>query len=103
MARIRTKTQVVTHLADRAGLQKKGVTALWDLFLRLAIEETRESGEFIFPGLGKIVKQVRKARTGRNPQTGAAIRIPEKTVLRFRFAKAFKDAVLPSKPRLVKS
>ncbi len=52
---MRTKTQVMAHLAGRAGLQKPGVSALWELLLRLAIEETRTGGVFLFPGVGKIV------------------------------------------------
>jgi DNA-binding protein HU-beta len=83
------------HLADRAGLQEPGVSALWDLLLRLAIEETKTSGVFLFPGVGKIVLDRRKARKGRNPQTGQPMVIPPKTTLRFRFATTFKDAVLP--------
>lgn len=92
---MRTKTQVMAHLAGGAGLQRHGVSALWDLLLRLAIEETKTSGVFLFPGVGKIVLDRRKARKGRNPQTGQPMVIPPKTTLRFRFAKTFKDAVLP--------
>jgi DNA-binding protein HU-beta len=93
---VRTKTQVMTHLAGNAGLQKKGVSALWDLLVRLAIEETRTGGQFTLPGLGKVVLDRRKARVGRNPQTGAPIQIPAKTALRFRFARTFKEAVMPA-------
>jgi DNA-binding protein HU-beta len=53
----------------------------------------------VIPGLGKAVKANRKARTGRNPQTGEPIKIPAKTVVKFRLAKAFKDAVVPSKKK----
>jgi DNA-binding protein HU-beta len=93
---VRTKTQTMAHLAGNAGLQKKGVSALWDLLVRLAIEETRTGGQFTLPGLGKVVLDRRKARVGRNPQTGAPIQIPAKTVLRFRFARTFKEAVMPA-------
>jgi DNA-binding protein HU-beta len=95
---VRTKTQVMAHLAGSAGLQRKGVAALWELLVSLAIEETKGSGQFMLPGLGKVVLDRRKARMGRNPQTGAAISIPAKTVLRFRFAKAFKEAVMSPEP-----
>jgi DNA-binding protein HU-beta len=63
----------------------------------LAVKETKRSGQFTIPGLGKLVKQQRKARVGRNPQTGAAIKIPAKTVVKFRVAKAAKDAIAPPK------
>jgi DNA-binding protein HU-beta len=61
--------------------------------VELAYSEAKK-GEFAVPGLGKLVKQKRKARLGRNPATGAEIKIPAKTVLKFRVAKAVKDAVL---------
>jgi DNA-binding protein HU-beta len=61
--------------------------------------EANSSGQFVVPGLGKAVKANRKARVGRNPQTGAAIRIPAKTVVKFRLAKAFKEAVVPPKKK----
>jgi len=73
----------------------------------LAVETTREAGEFQLPGLGKIVKKLRKARAGRNPGTGERITIPAQETLQFRFAKRFKDATLgpqatrntPARPR----
>ena len=49
---------------------------------------------FVFPGVGKLVVVKRKARMGRNPQTGEAIKIPAKTVLKFRIAKAMKELAL---------
>ncbi len=90
-----TKTRIVTQLADKAGVDKKGIAGLWDLLLSLAIEETKAGGEFMLPGIGKIALDRRKARTGRNPQTGQPMLIPPKTTLRFRFAKTFKAAVMP--------
>jgi len=65
----------------------------------LATKEAKSSGQFVVPGLGKAVKAHRKARMGRNPQTGAAIKIPAKTVVKFRLAKAFKEAVAPPKKK----
>jgi len=65
----------------------------------LATKEAKATGQFVVPGLGKAVKAARKARMGRNPQTGAAIKIPAKTVVRFRLAKAFKDAIVPPKKK----
>jgi DNA-binding protein HU-beta len=94
-----TKTQVVSHLAEKAGIQKKVAAAVVAELIGLAIKETKTNGQFVIPGLGKAVKANRKARTGRNPQTGEAIKIPAKTVVKFRLAKAFKDAVVPPKKK----
>jgi DNA-binding protein HU-beta len=65
----------------------------------LATKEAKATGQFVVPGVGKAVKAARKARMGRNPQTGEAIKIPAKTVVRFRLAKAFKDAIVPPKKK----
>ena len=65
-----------------------------DKMVELAYTEVKKSGEFTVPGIGKLVKMNRKARTGRNPATGATIQIPAKTVVKFRVAKAAKEAVL---------
>ena len=97
MAKGMTKTQVVAQLAETVALPKKTVTSLLEALVALATKEARATGQFVVPGLGKAVKAARKARMGRNPQTGAAIKIPAKTVVRFRLAKAFKDAVVPPK------
>ena len=88
-----TQTQTVAEMSTRTGLSKKQVK---DFMLSLADLAYREAkkGEFVFPGVGKLVKQKRKARMGRNPATGEEIKIPAKTVLKFRVAKAAKDAVL---------
>lgn len=92
-----TKAQIAAHVAEKFGLQKKQSVELLDEIAALAYSETKKRGEFTFPGIGKLVKQARAARMGRNPATGAAIKIPAKTVLKFRIAKAAKDAVLPQK------
>lgn len=94
-----TKSQIVAHLADKTGLQKKQAAAILEELAALAEKETKSGGQFVVPGLGKAVKAHRKARTGRNPQTGAAIKIPARTVVKFRLAKAFKDAVVPPKKK----
>ena len=94
-----TKSQIVAHLADKTGLQKKQAAAVLEELATLAEKETKNGGQFVVPGLGKAVKAHRKARTGRNPQTGAAIKIPARTVVKFRLAKAFKDAVVPPKKK----
>jgi DNA-binding protein HU-beta len=94
-----TKSQVVTHLAEKSGIQKKAVTGLLEEMVALAAKECKGGGQFVIPGLGKAVKASRKARMGRNPQTGEAIKIPAKTVVKFRLAKAFKDSVVPPKKK----
>ena len=63
----------------------------------LAKSELKKAGSFVLPGVGKLVLQKRKARVGRNPATGAEIKIPAKTVVKMRIAKAFKEAVIPPK------
>jgi DNA-binding protein HU-beta len=94
-----TKSQVVAHLAEKAGIPKKTAAAVLEELATLAMKEAKRSGQFVVPGLGKAVKANRKARTGRNPQTGEPIQIPAKTVVKFRLAKAFKDAVVPPKKK----
>jgi len=89
-----TKSQVLTALAEKTGMGKKEVTEFMDNLTALAYEEVRGNGEFVLPGFGKFVKVDRKARMGRNPATGEEISIPAKTVVKFRVAKAAKDAVL---------
>jgi DNA-binding protein HU-beta len=87
-----TKTQIIAALADEVGLAKKDVKALLEAQAALACKEAKKG--FTVPGLGKLVLVKRKARMGRNPATGESIKIPAKTVLKFRIAKAAKDAVL---------
>lgn len=99
MKTMMTKTQIVTQLAEKTGLQKKVVAEVLAELVTLAVKEAKSNGQFVVPGLGKAVKAHRKARTGRNPQTGDAIKIPAKTVVKFRLAKAFKDAVVPPKKK----
>lgn len=89
-----TKSQFVNSLAEMAGIAKKDAVAAWDKFVALAYKEVKSSGEFNLPGLGKLVKKDRAARTGRNPLTGATIQIPAKTVVKFRVAKQAKDSIL---------
>jgi DNA-binding protein HU-beta len=94
-----TQTQVVKELAAACGVNnkvaKQFITSLGDL----AVKETKKSGVFIIPGIGRLVRQERKARTGRNPATGETIKIPAKKVVKFRVAKAVKDAIVPPKKK----
>jgi DNA-binding protein HU-beta len=92
-----TKAQIVAHLAEKNEMTKKQVTEFLDCMVALAYKEAKKG--FTIPGLGKIVVMSRKARMGRNPATGEAIKIPAKKVLKFRIAKAAKDAILPAKKK----
>jgi len=89
-----TKAQVVAQLADTLSMTKKGAGEVLDALGTLACKETKKKGSFVLPGFGKLVKVQRKARMGRNPATGEAIKIKAKTVVKFRIAKACKDAIL---------
>ena len=89
-----TKSQFIQSLAEMMGLSKKEASEKWDAFVAMAYKEVKTGGEFNIPGLGKLVKKQRAARTGRNPLTGAEIQIPAKTVVKFRVAKQCKDSIL---------
>lgn len=95
MAKPKTKTQIIAGVADAAGITKKEASAAIDALVNMAYKGAKDG--FTVPGLGKLVKVRRKARMGRNPATGESIKIPAKTVLKFRIAKAAKDAVLGKK------
>ncbi len=92
-----SKAQLVDHVATEMGVKKADARKFLDDLVSLAAKEVKRSGQFVLPGIGKLVLAKRKARTGRNPQTGEPIKIPAKTVLKFRLAKSMKDAVLPKK------
>jgi len=92
-----TKAQVVSHFAEKFEMPRKAATAILDEIVGLAITETKKSGSFTLPGLGKLVLVKRSARMGRNPATGATIKIPAKTVVKMRIAKAAKEAIVPPK------
>jgi len=92
-----TKTRLVRHLADKTEPKNKTEAAFLECLAYTAVKETKKSGVFVVPGLGRLVKAHRKARIGRNPQTGEPIQIKAKTVVKFRVAKAAKDAIAPKK------
>ena len=94
-----TKAQAVAYFAEKFQLTKSTATAVMDELASLAVSETKKAGAFTLPGIGKLVLSKRKARTGRNPQTGEPIKIAAKTVVKMRMAKAFKDAVVPAKKK----
>jgi DNA-binding protein HU-beta len=90
-----TKSAMLAALAEKTGMSKKEVGDFLDTLVEMALSEVKgASGMFTLPGLGKLVKVHRKARMGRNPATGESIQIKAKTVVKFRVAKAAKDAVL---------
>ena len=89
-----TKSQLVTLLSEKTGLAKKDVNGFFEELTTVADKEVKKAGEFVLPGFGKMVKAKRKARTGVNPATGEKIKIAAKTVVKFRLAKAAKEAVL---------
>jgi DNA-binding protein HU-beta len=90
-----TKAQSVSHFAKKFELSKRNAAAILDEVASLAISETKKAGSFTLPGIGKLVLVKRKARMGRNPSTGEAIKIPAKTVVKMRIAKAAKEAIVP--------
>ncbi|HEV7765208.1 MAG TPA: HU family DNA-binding protein [Thermoanaerobaculia bacterium] len=90
-----TKSQLINHIAEELEVPRKTAVRFLEVLSAAAYKEAKKG--FTFPGLGKLVLVQRKARTGRNPATGAAIKIPAKKVLKFRIAKAAKDAILGSK------
>ena len=92
MAKAMTKSQIMAKVADQTGLKKKDVAAVVDSLVTMSYKEAKNG--FTFPGLGKLVLVNRKARMGRNPATGETIKIPAKKVVKFRVAKAAKDAIL---------
>src|SRR4029077_3233864 len=97
MAAGMTKTQLVRHMAEKLETNNKSAAAFLEHLAEIAIKETKKNGVFVIPGLGRLVKSNRKARMGRNPQTGEPIKIAAKTVVKFRVAKAVKDVIAPKK------
>ena len=94
-----TQTQLVTKIAEATGVNKKVAKALLEQYAAIAVGETKKAGVFVMPGIGRLVRVERKARMGRNPATGAAIKIPAKKVVKFRVAKVVKDAIVPPKKK----
>jgi DNA-binding protein HU-beta len=92
-----TKSQIISHFAEKFEMPKKTAAAVVEEVAALAVSETKKSGSFTLPGLGKLVISKRKARIGRNPATGESIKIPAKTVVKMRMAKALKEAIVPPK------
>jgi DNA-binding protein HU-beta len=95
MAKALTKSQIAASIADSVGITKKQAVQTVEALVQLAYKNAKNS--FTLPGLGKLVLVNRKARMGRNPATGQEIKIPAKRVVKFRVAKAAKDAILGAK------
>lgn len=95
MGKSMSKSQVAAHIASKFELKKKMAVGILEEIANLSYREAKNS--FTLPGIGKLVLVNRKARIGRNPATGAQIQIPAKTVVKFRVAKAAKEAVLGAK------
>ena len=87
--KVMTKAQLVSRIADKAGLTKAKANEVLDLVAKTAVAETKRNGQFVIPGIGKLVKSKRKARTGRNPQTGVTMLIQPRRSVVFRPSKLF--------------
>ena len=94
-----TQTQLVRSLAESCEVPNKTARGKMESLASLAITEVKKNGVFVLPGIGRLVRVDRKARTGRNPLTGEAIKIPAKKVVKFRVAKAAKDSIVPPKKK----
>ncbi|MGH8164814.1 MAG: HU family DNA-binding protein [Rhodanobacteraceae bacterium] len=92
-----TQTAIVRELAETTGVNNRVAKQLLESLADLAVRETKKNGVFVMPGIGRLVRAERKARTGRNPATGETIKIPAKKVVKFRVAKSVKDAIVPPK------
>ena len=95
-ARRMGKTQLFSHFAEKFNIKRTQAREFFDELQLLSESELKRCGEFVLPGMAKLVKQHRKERQGRNPATGETIMIPAKTVVKARIAKQLKDAVLSS-------
>jgi DNA-binding protein HU-beta len=92
-----TQTQLVRSLAEACEVSNKVARAFLDKLSGTAIAEVKKNGVFVLPGIGRLVRVDRKARMGRNPATGEAIKIAAKKVVKFRVAKSAKDSIVPPK------
>ncbi len=94
-----TQTQIVQMLAEECEVSKATAKGLLEALAAAAVTEVKKNGLFVLPGIGRLVRVDRKARMGRNPATGQAIKIAAKKVVKFRIAKAAKDAIVPPKAK----
>ncbi|MEO8027490.1 MAG: HU family DNA-binding protein [Bryobacteraceae bacterium] len=94
-----TQSQLVKELAAACEVSNKVAKLFVTTFAEMAVKETKKNGMFVLPGIGRLVRVDRKARMGRNPATGVAIKIPAKKVVKFRVAKTVRDAIVPPKKK----
>jgi DNA-binding protein HU-beta len=94
-----TQTQLVRTLAEACEVNNKVARQMLDTLSSTAIAEVKKNGVFVLPGIGRLVRVERKARMGRNPATGEAIKIPAKKTVKFRVAKPAKDSIVPPKKK----
>jgi DNA-binding protein HU-beta len=92
-----SQSEVLKHFAEKFELKRADVKSFFDELAQLAAREVKSKDEFVLPGFGKLALAKRKARVGRNPQTGEPVKIPAKTTLKFRLGKSMKDTVAPAK------
>jgi len=98
-----TQSQIVQTLAEKCEITKKVSQSMLTCLADTAISEVKKNGMFVLPGLGRLVRVERKARMGRNPATGEQIKIAAKKVVKFRIAKAAKEAIVPTKAKKTKT
>ncbi len=94
-----TQTEFVKKIAEVGGVTNKVAKEIIQAYADIAIAETKRNGVFVLPGIGRLKKVERKARVGRNPQTGEKIRIPAKKVVKFTVSKACKEAIVPPRKK----
>jgi DNA-binding protein HU-beta len=94
-----TQTQLVKEIATACGVTSKQAKAILECYVAIAIRETKKTGLFVLPGIGRLKRVERKARIGRNPATGEKIKIPAKKVVKFAVAKSVKDSIVPPKKK----
>jgi len=98
-----TQSQIVQSLAEKCEITKKVAQSMLETLAETAISEVKKNGMFVLPGIGRLVRVERKARMGRNPSTGEQIKIGAKKVVKFRIAKAAKEAIVPAKAKKPKA
>lgn len=94
-----TKSEIVAELATKFEVPKKQANEMLDYLAEIACRETKKTGSFTIPGIGKLVKQKRSARKGRNPATGEEIKIPAKSVVKMRISKVCRESIVPPKKK----
>ena len=89
-----TKDEIREALAEATGYTKASVSEVYDALIELIAAQTKATKAFSLPGIGKFTVVRRAARIGKNPQTGAELKIPAKDAIKFTVSKIIKDKVL---------